>query len=67
MQAFNITIKNGISAQRHDREVIYGINTTDKRFIFHLMATVHIPLRQRFDTQMEMNTSTHNADASLAL
>ena len=30
------------------------------------MATVKMPVSQRFYTQMAMNTSTYNADVSLA-
>ena len=29
------------------------------------MATVQLPVSERFDTQMEVNTSTQNTDASL--
>ena len=35
---FNIIIERGISAQGHYREVLDGINATDKGFILRLMA-----------------------------
>ena len=46
-------------------EVSDGLNDTYKRFIFHLMYTVQLTSSQRFDTQMEVHTSTHNAAVSL--
>ena len=36
-QAYNIIIDHGISAPVHGREMFYGLNSTDKRFIFKLM------------------------------
>ena len=34
---FYVIIDRGISAPGYGREVVYGLNTTDKRFIFQLM------------------------------
>ena len=64
-QAFNIIIELGIIAPGHGREVVYGINATDKRFIFHLMDTVELNESQSFDTQIEIDTTTHSDDVSL--
>ena len=66
MQSFNTNIDYGISAPGNEREVVYGLNDTDKRFIFHLMATDKIPGSRRFDTQMTVNTATQNTYVILA-
>ena len=65
-KSFNITIDSGVSAQGHGKEVVHGLNATEKWFIFHSMATVKLPSSQSFDAQMEMHTYTHKYDVSLA-
>ena len=60
-QAFGIFIYRGISVLGHDIEFVDGLNDTKKRFIFHLIATVKLTGIQRFDTQMTVHISTHNA------
>ena len=64
-QAFNIIFDYGISAPGYGREFVHGMNAIDKRFIFHLMATVQLPGSQNFDTKKAMQTTTHNSDVSL--
>ena len=49
-------IYRGISAPVHDREVVDGPNATEKRLVFHLMATMKLPGSQRFDKKMEVHT-----------
>ena len=63
--SFNIIIYHGISAPGQRREVIYGLNTTYKRFIFYLIATVQLPGSKWFDTKIEFHTATQNTDVSL--
>ena len=65
-QAFNITIDCGISAPVHGREVVDGLNSTYRRFIFHLTTTVKLTGSQSFYTPMVMHTSTHNYGVSFA-
>ena len=67
MQSFNTNIDYGISAPGNERDAVYGLNDTDKRFIFHLMATDQIPGSRRFDAQMTVNTATQNTYVILAL
>ena len=55
-----------ISEPGHGIEVVNGMNATDKRFIFKLMATVQLTDSERFDKQMAIHKPTHNADVSLA-
>ena len=52
-QAFNIIIGLGISTPVHDREVVDGLNATEKRFVFQFMATVQLPDGQQFDTKIQ--------------
>ena len=67
LKSYSRIIDRGISAPINVRDVVYGLNDTDKRFIFHLMATVQLAGSKRFDTQMAVHTVTQNTDVSLAL
>ena len=49
-QAFNIIIDHGVSASGHVKEVVDGLNTTDKKFILRSISTVQLPGSQKFDT-----------------
>ena len=66
-QSFNIIIYRGISAKGHGREVVDGLNDTDKMFIFCLMKTFQLPGSERFDTKLSAHKTTQNTDVSLAL
>ena len=63
-QGFSIIIGRGISATRHDREVVYGINATKKQF--QLISTVQLPGAKGYDTQMVIHAGTRTSDVSLA-
>ena len=65
-QPYNMIIDSDISAPGPGAEVVDGLNATDERFIFHLMANVQLPGGKRFDTQMSVHTETQNTDVSLA-
>ena len=52
LQASNIINDHVISAPGHVTEVVDYIIFTEKRFIFHFMATVQLPGSQLFDTKM---------------
>ena len=39
-QCYSVIIDRGISAPRHGKEVVNGINTIDKRYIYQLMSNV---------------------------
>ena len=65
-QSYKIIIDHGISAPGHGREVVYGMNSTDKNFIFNIMATFQLPGSKRFDTQLAVHTAIQNTDVSLA-
>ena len=55
-----------MSAPGHGKEAIDGINAIDKRYIYQLMSNVQLPGSKRFDSQMQIHTSTQNNDVSLA-
>ena len=59
-------INRGISVPGHGREVVDGLNATEKRFILKLIFTVQLNGSQRFDKKMAMHTSKHNNDVSLS-
>ena len=64
-QAFYVIIDCGISAQGHEREVVYGLNVNDKRFIFQLMSTVQLIYKKYHGTQMVMHSGTCTSNVSL--
>ena len=49
---FNITIDCGISSPLHGRDFLEGLNAKYRGLIFHLMATVKVPISEQFDTQI---------------
>ena len=65
-QTYSIIIDCGISAPGHGKEVVDGINSVDKRYIYQLMSKVQLPGSVRFDSQIKMRTGTENKDVSLA-
>ena len=56
-QCNSIIIYRGISAPRHDKYVVDGLNTVDKIYIYKLMCNVQLPGSDRFDSQTQMHTS----------
>ena len=65
-QCYSIIIYWGISEPGHNKEVVDGLNAVDKRYIYQFMCTVQLPGSNRFDSQMQMYTSTKKYDVSLA-
>ena len=65
-QCYSIIIDRGISAPGHGKEVVYGINAVDKRYIYQLVSTVQLPGSIRFDSQIKIYTGTKKYDVSLA-
>ena len=64
-QTYNIIIDLGFSAPVHVREVVDGLNITEKRFLFHLMSNFKPPSSKYYETQTAMKSATKNADVSL--
>ena len=65
-QAYNIIVDRGVSVTGHDREVVYGFNFTDKRFLFQLIKNVQLYGTKKFGTEMVIRSQTHNFGVSLA-
>ena len=65
-QCYSIIIDLGISAPGHEKEVVYGINAIDKRYIYQLISTVQLPRSNIFDSQMQINAGNQKYDVSLA-
>ena len=65
-QYYSIIIDQGISAHGHGKEVVYGLNAVDKRYIYQVVSTIQLPGSNRFYSQMKMHTGTRKYDVSLA-
>ena len=65
-QTYSLIIDRGISAPGHGKEVVDGLNTVDKRYIYQLMSKVQLPGSIRFDSQIKIHTGTEKTDVSLA-
>ena len=64
--AYKIIIYLGVGTLGHGREVIEGLNATNKSFISMLIITMQLPGEEAYELQMAMHTSTENTDISLA-
>ena len=42
-QCYSIIIDQGISAPEHGKEVVDGLNSVDKRYVYQLMSNVKLP------------------------
>ena len=65
-QCYSIIIDRGISAPWHYKEVVYGHNAVDKRYIYQLMSSVRLPGSNISDSQIQMHTGNQKDDVSLA-
>ena len=65
-QEFYVIIEHGISETGHDIDLVYVINTIDKRFMLQLISTVKLLGIKGYDTQMVMNPKTYTYDVSLS-
>ena len=65
-QTYSIIIDRSISAPGHGKELVYGLNAVDKRYIYKLMSKVQLPGSVIFDSQIKIHTSTENKYLSLA-
>ena len=65
-QCHSIIIDQGISAPGHAKEVVDGINTIDRRYMYQLLSNVQLPLSRTFDPQILMYSCTPINDVSLA-
>ena len=63
--AYNIVIDRIFGAPVHDREVVGGLNATDKRFFSVFITTVQLSSESSYSSHMAMHTSTLTIDISL--
>ena len=64
--SYNIISDHGFSVTEHGREVVDGLNTTYKRFLLQLMNIVQLYGYKGHGNHMDLHSSTHNSDISLA-
>ena len=65
-QCYSIIIDRGISAPGHGKEVVDGLNATDKQYIYQLMSNVQLPGSKIFDSQILRHSCTQKKNVSLA-
>ena len=65
-QAFYVIINHGIIAPVNVRKVAYGINVTEKRFLFQLISTVKLPGKKGYDTQTPIKYGIRTFNVSLS-
>ena len=63
---YSIIIGLGISAPGHGKELVDGLNSFDKRYIYQFMSTVKLPGSKIFDSQIQIHTGNQKYDISLA-
>ena len=62
---YNIIIDCGVVTSGYGREVVDGLNYTNKRFLSMLLKTVQLTGEKSYEPHMAMHTSTTNIDISL--
>ena len=65
-QCYSIIIDRGMSAPGNIKEVVDEINDVDRRYIYQLISTVKLPVLNRFDSQIQIQTVNQKYDVSLA-
>ena len=65
-QCYSIIIDRSISAPRHGKELVGGLNAIDKRYIYQLMSNVQLTGSKTFDSQILMHSCIENNDISIA-
>ena len=65
-QRHSIIFDRGISEPVHGKEVVDGLNSIDKRYMYQLMSNVKLPGSKTFDSQILMHYCTPKHYVSLA-
>ena len=66
-QEYNVIIGLCDLVPDHGREVVYGLNATDKSFPFQFMRNVQLANSKGYNVHMVMHSAAHNYDVSLAV
>ena len=64
-KVYYLIIDRGVSEQGHGREVVYVLNTTEKRFLFKLIETLQLKDSKKYETNMVMHSENSTANISL--
>ena len=65
-QDFSVIIDHDISAPGHGREVVYGINSSEKTFLLQLIPTVQLTSEKGYEKKVLMHNGDRTHDVSLA-
>ena len=65
-QCYSIIIDRGISAPGNGKEVVDGLNTIDKKYIYQLMSNLQLPGSKTFYSHIVMYSCRQKNDISLA-
>ena len=65
-QCYSVIIDCGISAPGHGKEVVNGLNSIGKCYIYQLISNVQLPGSTLYDSQILMHYCTQKNDVSLA-
>ena len=65
-RAYNILIDCCVGAPGHGKDVLYGLNATEKMFLIISMTTVKLPGSATNDSHMVMRNTIINTDISIA-
>ena len=63
-QTYSLIIDRGISAPGNGKEVVDGLNSVDKLYIYQLISKVQLSGSIIFDSQIKIHTGTENKDVS---
>ena len=65
-QCNSVIIYRGISAPVHGKEVVDGLDTIDKHYIYQFISNVQLPGSKTFDSQILIHSSTQDNYVSMA-
>ena len=65
-QHHSIIFYRGMSAPGHDKDVVGGINSIDKLYMYQLISTVQLPGSKRFEKHIILHSCTQKNYVSLA-
>ena len=65
-QCYSDINDRGISSPGHGKEVVYGLNAIDKRYIYQMISNVQLTGSKLFYSKILMHSCTQKNDVSLA-
>ena len=66
LQYYSVIIYRSISAHGHSKELVGGLNTIGKRYIYQSVSNVQLTGSNKSDSRILMHSYTQNNDVSLA-